>query len=111
MQQNTVFSGKVTSVQQGQTAKGKVFFTYQLESVGREGVKSLGFVKSYEDRGYKVGDDAVIIGFYSPWLGRNNTIHMGETSVSMEKEKAALGDLRGLVAEFKKEPLRKVAGI
>lgn len=86
MQKTTIVQGEICHAQQRVTKNGKVYYEYQLESETEKG-KRLGYVKSWEDRGYKKGDKVLAGAFEnsSLWNGEvlTNTVLLAKEEEKM----------------------------
>lgn len=92
MQKTTIVQGEICHVQERVTKNGKKYFEYQLETESEKG-KRLGYIKSWEDRGYKKGDKVLAGAFENSYLWNGKVLTTIDL-LAKEEEKlrfAALG--------------------
>lgn len=71
MKKTTIVQGEICHAQEKITKNGKKYYEYQLETESDKG-KRLGYVKSWDDRGYKKGDKILAAAFENAalWNGK-----------------------------------------
>lgn len=67
MKKITIVEGEICHAQERITKNGKIYYEYQLESESEKG-KKLGYVKAWEDRGYKKGDKVLAAAYENSFL-------------------------------------------
>lgn len=67
MQKITIVQGEICHAQEKITKNGKKYYEYQLETESDKG-KRLGYVKSWDDRGYKKGDKVLCAAYENSFL-------------------------------------------
>lgn len=80
--------GKVVHVTEKETAKGKKYYIYQVESESDRG-KSLGNVISWEKRDFKNGDDVKVVCFENNRIW-NEKVYTDTIMLSADREKKEL---------------------
>lgn len=91
MKKITIVEGEICHVQERITKNGKKYFEYQLETDSDKG-KRLGYVKSWEDRGFKKGDKIMAGAFENSALW-NGEVMTSTVLLSAEEEKIRFSSL------------------
>ncbi|PKN53389.1 MAG: hypothetical protein CVU55_01845 [Deltaproteobacteria bacterium HGW-Deltaproteobacteria-13] len=102
-----IVQGLVTLAKEDETKNKKKVFKYQIESNGDNG-KRLGYVRSWVDRGFKVGDTITACGYEQASLYQGKIFsNITLLSVVEEKSRLAMLGITQAVAE-KQRPAVKV---
>jgi len=96
METTVIVQGVIDNVIKKQTKSGTDYFKIQVASYAEDGTKRLGDIVTYEDRGFKVGQEINCLCFQKSRI-YNDRIYTDTQLLKKEKEDQKMIQLRAII--------------